>query len=49
MGIKILLDTDIGTDIDDAFALAFALRHSEVEIQAITTVNGFPVERARLV
>lgn len=47
--MKIILDTDIGSDIDDVYALAFALRHPELELQAITTVHAYPVERARLV
>lgn len=49
MAIKVILDTDIGTDIDDAYALAFALREREFDLQAVTTVTGHPVERARLV
>jgi inosine-uridine nucleoside N-ribohydrolase len=47
--MKIILDTDIGTDIDDVFALAFALRHPDIQLEAITTVTGYPVERAQLV
>jgi len=31
---KIILDTDIGDDIDDAFALALALKSPELEIIA---------------
>jgi len=37
---RIILDTDIGTDVDDALALAFALRHPEVDLAAVTTVSG---------
>jgi len=37
---RILLDTDIGTDVDDALALAFALRHPEIDPAAVTTVSG---------
>jgi inosine-uridine nucleoside N-ribohydrolase len=47
--MKIILDTDIGSDIDDVYALAFALRHPELELLAVTTVHAYPVERARLV
>ncbi|MDP8960327.1 MAG: nucleoside hydrolase, partial [Actinomycetota bacterium] len=36
----LILDTDIGTDVDDAFALAFALRHPLVDLVAVTTVSG---------
>ncbi len=46
---KIILDTDIGDDIDDAFALALALRSPEVEILGITTAWGDTALRARLV
>lgn len=49
MAIKVILDTDIGTDIDDAYALAFCLRQPEFDLQAVTTVTGHPVERAKLV
>jgi purine nucleosidase len=46
--IPILFDTDIGSDIDDAVALAYLLRHPECELVGVTTVSGEPVERARL-
>ena len=45
---KIILDTDIGDDIDDAFALALALRSPEIEIVGITTAWGDTTLRARL-
>lgn len=35
---KILIDTDIGDDIDDAFALAFAVNSPELELVGVTTV-----------
>lgn len=35
---KILIDTDIGGDVDDALALALALNSSELEIVGITNV-----------
>lgn len=44
----IILDTDIGDDIDDAFALALLL-HADVDIKAITTVYRNSVQRARIV
>ncbi len=44
----ILIDTDIGDDVDDALALALALRSPELEIKAITTVFKNTAERARL-
>ena len=33
-----LLDTDIGDDIDDAFALALLLENPKIELKAVTTV-----------
>jgi purine nucleosidase len=44
----ILFDTDIGTDIDDAYALALILRSPELELVGVTTVSGDAVARARL-
>ncbi|MGH9573956.1 MAG: nucleoside hydrolase [Candidatus Acidiferrales bacterium] len=46
---KIIIDTDIGDDIDDAFAVALALRSPEVQILGITTAFGDTEERAKLV
>lgn len=42
--LPVVLDTDIGTNVDDALALALALRHPRLEVVAVTTVSG-PVER----
>lgn len=47
--IKALIDTDIGDDIDDALAIAFALNSSELDIVGITTVYGRTNLKARLV
>ena len=47
-GIPILLDTDIGTDIDDAFALALIVQSPELDLVAVTTVSGDTQARARL-
>ena len=44
----VLIDTDIGDDIDDAFALALALRSPEIDLQGVTTVFGETTLRARL-
>ena len=44
-----ILDTDIGDDIDDAFALALALRSPELKILGISTAYGETELRARLV
>lgn len=46
--IKVILDTDIGTDIDDAVCLAYLLQQPHCDLLGITTVTGQPVERARL-
>jgi inosine-uridine nucleoside N-ribohydrolase len=45
----VILDTDIGDDIDDAFALALALRSPELRLLGITTAYGDTELRARLV
>ncbi len=45
---KVLLDTDIGTDVDDAVALAYLLCHPDCELLGITTVTGEAVKRASL-
>lgn len=46
--VPILFDTDIGSDIDDAVALAYLLREPRCELVGITTVTGEPQARARL-
>ena len=46
--IPILLDTDIGSDIDDALCLAYLLRQPRCELVGITTVTGEARERAML-
>ena len=33
---RVIFDTDIGTDVDDAYALAFLARCPEVKIKAVT-------------
>jgi purine nucleosidase len=47
--MKILVDTDIGSDIDDALALSLLLRIPDAEIIGITTVSGKADIRACLV
>ena len=44
----ILIDTDIGDDIDDALALALALNSPELDLRAVTTVFGRVDVRTRL-
>ncbi len=46
--MKILLDTDIGTDIDDALALSYLLARPDVELLGITTVTGEAEKRAAM-
>jgi inosine-uridine nucleoside N-ribohydrolase len=47
--IPLLLDTDIGTDVDDAFALALILASPELDLRGVTTVGSAPLIRARIV
>lgn len=46
--IKVLLDTDIGTDIDDAVALAYLLANPQCDLLGITTLTGEPERRAAM-
>ncbi len=46
---KILLDTDIGSDIDDAVALAYLLANPDCKLLGVTTVSGDVQKRAALV
>ena len=46
--MKLLLDTDIGSDIDDAICLAYLLAQPRCELLGITTVSGEPDKRAML-
>jgi inosine-uridine nucleoside N-ribohydrolase len=45
---KVIFDTDIGDDIDDAYALGFLLRSPEVKLLGVTTAFGDTHLRARL-
>lgn len=45
---KIIIDTDIGDDIDDAFAVTLALRSPELQILGISTTFGDTATRAKL-
>jgi inosine-uridine nucleoside N-ribohydrolase len=47
----LVIDTDIGTDCDDAFALAYAfqaMKEGKLNIHAITTVHGNTNTRAKI-
>ncbi|RYX85180.1 hypothetical protein EON83_06180 [bacterium] len=46
--LSIIIDTDIGDDIDDALALAVALRSPEIEVVGVTTVFRDAPRRALL-
>jgi purine nucleosidase len=48
MAELVLLDTDIGNDIDDAVCLAYLLAQPACELLGITTVTAAPVDRACL-
>jgi inosine-uridine nucleoside N-ribohydrolase len=45
---KVIFDTDIGDDIDDAFALGLLLSSPEVQVLGVTTAYGDTDLRARL-
>jgi inosine-uridine nucleoside N-ribohydrolase len=45
---NVLIDTDLGDDIDDVFALALALCSPEIELLGVTTVFGDTQKRAHL-
>jgi purine nucleosidase len=45
---KVILDTDIGDDIDDAYALALVLSSPELKLMGVTTAWGDTDLRARL-
>lgn len=45
---KIILDTDLGSDIDDSFAIAYLLAQKNCELLGITTVSGEPIKRAEM-
>ena len=45
---KIVIDTDIGTDIDDAFALVYAIKNLNADLIAVSTVIGNTKIRAKI-
>ena len=45
---KIILDTDIGSDIDDAVCLAYLLAEKECDLLGIITVHADTYVRAKL-
>ncbi len=46
--IPVILDTDIGTDIDDTWTLAQLLRSPELDLKLVTIATGNTALRARL-
>jgi inosine-uridine nucleoside N-ribohydrolase len=49
MTIPVVLDTDIGFDVDDVWALAFLLNCPELDVKLITTTTGDTGYRAKVV
>src|SRR3954463_13133297 len=47
--IPVILDTDIGDDIDDTWALVMLLKSPQFDVKLITTTNGQQDYRARLI
>lgn len=47
--IPAILDTDIGTDIDDVWALAMLLRSPELDLKLVTVATDPPGPRAQIV
>src|SRR6476659_811877 len=45
---KVLFDTDIGTDIDDAWALGYLLKSPSLDLLGVTVSDGDTAQRARL-
>lgn len=46
---KVIIDTDIGDDVDDAFALALAVSSPELQVLGVTTTFGDTETRAKIV
>ena len=47
--VPIIVDTDVGSSLDDAFALALVLASPELAVRAVTTVSGDTMTRAWMV
>ncbi len=48
MPLPLFLDTDIGDDVDDVFALLLAALEPRLSLQCVTTVYGDTAQRARI-
>src|SRR4051812_5569611 len=46
--MKVVLDTDIGTDIDDAWALGYALKSPSFNLLGVTVTDADTAQRAKL-
>jgi len=46
--MKVILDTDIGTDIDDAWALGYALKSPSFQLLGVTVTDADTPQRAKL-
>jgi inosine-uridine nucleoside N-ribohydrolase len=46
--MKVVLDTDIGTDIDDAWALGYALKSPSFQLLGVTVSDADTAQRAKL-
>lgn len=49
MSVPILLDTDPGSDIDDALAISYLLSQKQCDLLGVTTVTGDVAKRAAIV
>ena len=46
--VPVILDTDLGSDIDDSWAIAYMLKCPELDVKLITTATGDTTYRAKL-
>jgi len=46
--LRLWIDTDVGSDVDDALTLAYALRHPDIELVGLSTVFGDVALRTRI-
>ena len=49
MAIPVVLDTDIGFDVDDVWALVYLLKCPEIDLKLVTTSTGDTLYRASIV
>ncbi len=48
VSVPVVLDTDVGTDVDDAIAIGLLAAAPEVDLRTVTTVSGDTTLRARI-